>query len=128
MIGGYHATNLIEIGRELGVWEALTQSPGIASPMLAMRLKTDTFYTDVLCRTALAFGIVDRQGNGWRMAPHFDQILGDPDSTFFLANAAKVHMTVGADYKDYPKLFRSGSTKPYQEHNDAFMVAVAEAL
>ncbi|MPZ48974.1 MAG: hypothetical protein GEU75_06640 [Dehalococcoidia bacterium] len=68
IIGGYHATNLLEIGRELGVWTTLTRSPGLSSQILAMRLKTDTFYTDVLCRTALAFGLLDREGNGWRMA------------------------------------------------------------
>ena len=27
LIAGYHATQLIEIARELGVWEALTSSP-----------------------------------------------------------------------------------------------------
>jgi len=31
LIAGYHATNLIEIARELGAWEALAQSPGITS-------------------------------------------------------------------------------------------------
>jgi SAM-dependent methyltransferase len=128
IIGGYHATNLLEIGRDLGVWTALTESPGITSPVLAMRLKTDTFYTDVLCRTALAFGIVDRKGAGWRMAPHFDQILGNPDSTFYLAHAPRVHMSVGGDYKDYPRYFRSGTGKAYQEHTESFMLDVAEAL
>ena len=30
LVAGYHATNLLEIARELGAWEALTQTP--ASP------------------------------------------------------------------------------------------------
>ncbi|MPZ48975.1 MAG: methyltransferase domain-containing protein [Dehalococcoidia bacterium] len=36
-------------------------------------------------------------------------------------------MTVGADYKDYPRHFRAGTGKPYQEHTESFMVEVAEA-
>jgi Dimerisation domain len=128
LVAGYHATNLLEIARELGAWEALTQSPGLTSEALAARLGTQPFYTDVLCRTAFAFGLLDREGAGWRMAPHFDQILGDPESSFYLASAPKVHMVVGEDYREYVRHFRDGTTKPYQEHGETFMHEVAEAL
>ena len=128
LIAGYHATNLIEIARELGAWEALTQSPGLTSEALAARLGTHPFYTDVLCRTAFSFALIDREGEGWRMAAHFDQILGDPESSFYLARAPKVHMVVGEDYQEYVRHFRAGTTKPYQEHGEAFMSEIAEAL
>jgi SAM-dependent methyltransferase len=128
LVAGYHATNLLEIARELGVWEALTQSPGLTSEALAERLSTHLFYTDVLCRTAFAFGLLDREGAGWRMAPHFDQILGDSESSFYLAHAPKVHMVVGEDYGEYVRHFRGGTTKPYQEHGETFMHEIAEAL
>ena len=82
LIAGYHVTHLLEIARELGVWEALVRSPGLASEDLATELGTDPFYTDVLCRTAFSFGLLEREGRGWRMAAHFDQILGDPESSF----------------------------------------------
>jgi hypothetical protein len=78
LVGGYHVTHLMEIARELGVWEAMTGAPGVTCDDLAARLVTDSFYTDVLCRTAFSFGLLEREGPGWRMAPHFDQILGDP--------------------------------------------------
>jgi SAM-dependent methyltransferase len=128
LIGGYHATHLIEIARELGVWEALARRPGLASDELAAELATDPFYTDVLCRTAFSFGLLEREGAGWRMAPHFDQILGDPASSFFLACAPRVHMVLGEDYRDYAGHFRAGTTRPYQEHGERFMREVAEAL
>ena len=128
LVAGYHATNLLEIARELGAWEALTQSPGLTSKALAERLGTYPFYTDVLCRTAFAFGLLDRERDGWRMAPHFDQILGNPESSFYLAGAPKVHMVVGEDYPEYVRHFRDGTTKPYQEHGEIFMREVAEAL
>lgn len=128
LVAGYHATNLLEIARELGAWEALTQSPGLTSEELAERLSTHPFYTDVLCRTAFAFDLLEREGAGWRMAPHFDQILGDPESSFYLSRAPKVHMVVGEDYREYARHFRDGTTKPYQEHSEMFMREVAEAL
>jgi SAM-dependent methyltransferase len=128
LVGGYHATHLIEIARELGAWEALTGHPGIGSAQLAERLGTDPFYTDVLCRTAFAFGLVERDGDGWRMAPHFDQILGTPQSSFYLAYAPRVHMKVGEDYARYVEHFRAGTTATYQQHDEAFMREVAEGL
>jgi SAM-dependent methyltransferase len=128
LIAGYHATNLLEIARELGVWEALARRPGLTSEELAALLGTQPFYTDVLCRTAFSFGLLDRDGAGWRMAPHFDQILGDPESSFYLACAPRVHMAVGDDYPGYARHFRDGTTRPYQQHDEAFMREVAEAL
>jgi SAM-dependent methyltransferase len=128
LIAGYHATNLLEVARELGVWEALTRDPGLTSEELAARLGTQPFYTEVLCRTAFCFGLLDRDGAGWRMAPHFDQILGNPESSFYLACAPRVHMVLADDYPRYPGHFRAGTTRPYQEHDEAFMREVAEAL
>jgi len=128
LIGGYHATHLIEIARELGVWETLTANPGLASDALAQLLGTQPFYTDVLCRTAFSFGLLERDGDEWRMAPHFDQILGAPDSTFYLGRAARVHLLLGADYADYVRHFRAGTEKPYQAHGEAFMREVADGL
>ena len=128
LVAGYHMTHLVEIARELGVWEALTREPGRASAELAAALGVDPFYTDVLCRTAFSFGLLDRAGDGWRMAPHFDQILGDPDSAFHLALAPRVHMVVGEDYRHYVRHFRSGTAVSYQEHDERFMGEVAEAL
>jgi SAM-dependent methyltransferase len=128
LIAGYHATHLVEIARELGVWEALAASPALTAEALAARLGTDPFYTDVLCRTAFSFGLLEREGAGWRMAPHLDQILGDPASSFYLACAPRVHMLLGQDYRDYVRHFRDGTTRSYQEHDEAFMREVAEGL
>ena len=53
LVAGYHATNLLEIARELGAWEALTQSPGLTSEALAARLGTHSFYTALPYRIRL---------------------------------------------------------------------------
>ena len=62
------------------------------------------------------------------MAPHFDQILGTPESTFYLARAPRIHMLVAEDYRDYVGHFRAGTSRSYQQHDEAFMREVAEAL
>lgn len=127
-MAGYNVTHLVEIARELGVWDALTRNPGRISSELAETLGVDAFYTDVLCRTAFSFGLLDRDGDGWRMAPHFDQILGNPESIFYLAHAPRAHMVVGEDYRQYVQQFRAGTTTSYQHHDENFMREVAEAL
>jgi SAM-dependent methyltransferase len=128
LIGGYHATNLMDIADKLGVWTAVTAKPGMTSDALADALSIQPFYTEVLCKTAFSFGLLERDGQGWRMGPHFDQILGNAESSFYLAGAARVHMKVGEDYAEYVEHFRSGTTKPYQAHDAAFMEDVAGAL
>jgi SAM-dependent methyltransferase len=127
LVAGYHATHLIEIARELGVWDALTQNPGRISSELAETLGTDAFYTDVLCRTAFSFGLLNRDGDGWRMAPHFDQILGKPESSFYLARAPRAHMVVGDGYRQYVQHFRAGTATSYQDHDENFMREIAAA-
>ena len=128
LVAGYHATHLLEIARELGVWDALAKGPGLTSEELAARLGTRPFPTDVLCRTAFSFGLLERDREGWCLAPHFDQILGNPESSFYLACAPRVHMVLGEDYREYVDRFRAGTSKPYQDHDAAFMREVAEAL
>ena len=127
-VAGYHVTHLLEIARELGVWDALARTPGLTSEELATQLGTRPFPTDVLCRTAFSFGFLERDRTGWRFAPHFDQILGNSESSFYLARAPRVHMVLGEDYRDYVNHFRSGTTKRYQDHDEDFMREVSEAL
>ena len=129
LIAGYHLTNLIEVGRELGVWDTITDRPGIGSPDLAGALGTDPAYTDVLCQTAFAFDLLDRDRDGWRMAPHMDAILGDPESPFYLGRAARVHLMLGGeDYPDLADRFRSGRVVAYQDHSDAFINEIGDSL
>ena len=129
LIAGYHLTNLIEVARDVGIWERIAARPGIDSAALATAAGTDPRYTDVLCRTALAFELLERDGAGWRMAAHMDAILGDPASAFYLGRAALVHMTLGGeDYPDLADRLRTGRVVTYQEHSDALIEEVADSL
>jgi SAM-dependent methyltransferase len=127
LLAGYHGTHLLEIGRELGIWKALTAEPDVTSDQLAGKLALNPFYTDILCKTAFSLRFLDHEGWRWRMAPHFDQILGNPESSFYQGDFARVHMLVGNDYADYAKHFREGSVRSYQDHDNHFMAEVASA-
>jgi SAM-dependent methyltransferase len=129
LIAGYHLTNLIEVAREIGAWSQITASPGIDSRALAAALGTDPGYTDVLCRTAFAFELLERAGEGWRMAPHMDAVLGDEESAFYLGRAAKVHLVLGGE--DYPGMadrLRDGRVVPYQAHSDGLVQEIGDSL
>jgi SAM-dependent methyltransferase len=129
LIAGYHLTNLIEVGRELGVWHTITGRPGISSTALADALRTDPGYTDILCKTAFAFEILVRDGQGWCMAPHMDAILGDPDSPFYLGRAARAHLMLGGEnYPDMADRIRRGRVVPYQDQSDAFIKEIGDGL
>jgi SAM-dependent methyltransferase len=129
LIAGYHLTNLIEVAREVGAWERIAAQPGISSAALAAELGTDPGYTDVMCQTAFAFELIEREADGWRMAAHMDTILGDPASAFYLGRAAKVHLTLGGeDYPDLAGRLRSGQVVPYQDHSDALVSEIADSL
>jgi len=128
IIAGYHTTHLIEIGRDLGVWEHLSRNPGSTSADTAAALGLVEFYVDVLCRTAHSAELVDRLDGGWQMAPHMDILLGSPGHTFDFSRTARVHMVLGEDYALYPDSFRGGSSMSYQDHDPRFMEEVAAAL
>jgi SAM-dependent methyltransferase len=129
LIAGYHLTHLIEFARETGAWAAITARPGIDSRSLAAELGTDPGYTDILCQTAFAFEFLEREGDGWRMAPHMDAILGDADSAFYLGRAAKVHLMLGGeDYPDTVARMRTGRVVPYGNHGDPLIQEIGDSL
>ena len=129
LIAGFHVTNLIEIARQLGVWEAIAAAPGMTSAALAERLGTDANYTDGLCRTAFAFELIDRAADGWCMAPHMDAILAQPDSPSYLATAPRVHMMLGAeDYPTQAERIRTGGVTTFQEHSVELMAEIGDGL
>ena len=51
----------------------------------------------------------------------------NPQSSFYLARAPRVHMVVGQDYAEYVRHFRAGTTSSYQDHDEEFMREVADA-
>ncbi|MEX2620559.1 MAG: class I SAM-dependent methyltransferase [Egibacteraceae bacterium] len=78
---GYAGHRTIAMGLRSGLIEALARRPEATTPdQLAADLGFDPFYTAVWCRSALAAGVCERVGDGYRLAPHMDTLLLDDRS------------------------------------------------
>lgn len=76
---GYAGFRTIATGLRLGLVAALDAAPA-TSAQLAERLGLDAFYVSVWCRSALASGVLERDGDGFALAPHMGTLLLDAGS------------------------------------------------
>lgn len=84
-IAGYASHRTIGIGLRTGLVEGLARSPeGTTPDGLAEDLELDPFYVSVWCRSALAAGVCERAGDGYRLAPHMETLLLDRDSPAYV--------------------------------------------
>jgi SAM-dependent methyltransferase len=78
---GYASHRTIAIGLRSGLLAELGRAPeGASADDLAERLDLDPFYVSVWCRAALAAGVCERGGGGYRLAPHMATLLLDTTS------------------------------------------------
>ena len=77
-VAGYMAHRTIATGLATGLVRALADAPdGATAAELADRLEHDGFYVSVWCRAALAAGVLERSGHGYRLAPQMATLLLD---------------------------------------------------
>ena len=82
---GFVAHRTVTMGLRSGLVETLAEHPdGLTAEALADRVGLDPFYTGVWCRSALASGLVTRQGDRHRLAPHMDTLLLDTTSPAYV--------------------------------------------
>jgi len=79
-IAGFVGHRTIAMGLRAGLVRALADRPGADVDALADSLGFDPFYVSVWCRSALAAGVAERAGSGFRLAPHLDTLLLDRTS------------------------------------------------
>jgi SAM-dependent methyltransferase len=80
LVAGYVGHRTVAIGLRRGLVRQLADHPGSTADALADALGLDPFYVSVWCRAAVAAGVVDRDGAGFRTAPHVATLLLDSDS------------------------------------------------
>jgi cyclopropane fatty-acyl-phospholipid synthase-like methyltransferase len=86
-------------------------------------------YVRSWCETACGLELLDYDpAAGYRFAPFMDELLGQPEATYYLGRFPNAHFQVARDYARYPDLFRSGGVFPYQQHDQAFFRSIAEGL
>src|SRR5262249_14917980 len=129
-VKGLHATYLIDLGVRLGLFARLAGDDAGTSPdALAGALGLHPEYVQFWCEAACALELLDYDPErGYRLAPYMDEVLGQPEATYYLGRFPETHLRVAHDYARYPELFRSGEVYPYQQHDEAFFRAVAGGL
>lgn len=76
LVAGYVGHRTIAMGLRQGMFRALAETHVGATHMeLAERLGFDPFYTGVWCQAAVAAGVLERDGERIRLAPHIDRLL-----------------------------------------------------
>ncbi len=89
-IAGYVGHRTIAVGLRAGLIQGLVDRPGASADALAEALDLDRLYVSVWCRSALAAGVLDRAGDGYRLAPHMDTLLLDSGSPAFVGGVFTV--------------------------------------
>ena len=83
-VAGYMGLRTIEMGLRAGLVSEIASRPGVTPDDLAARLGMDGFYVSVWCRAAFAAGVLERDGDGYRLAPHVGTLLLDDASPAYV--------------------------------------------
>ncbi len=114
---GFMATHLINIGAELGLFEALNEKKeGMTVSELVAKCNLHEPYLRIWCQTAYHFEILDADDHGrFRLQPFLDEILGD--KTHFRNYLANIYMDVriGESIELFMEAFRTG--KPVNSYD-----------
>ena len=126
---GFNTIHLIDLGVHMGLFRALSQTPGLTGAELANQLGLHAPYVEVGCRTAYGLEILDADTAGkYRLAPHFDAILASPTHPRYLGGYVRLGTEVAADdFRRCREAFKTGKAKPFQGRGDHFNQAIAES-
>ena len=84
LVAGHMGVRTVETGLASGLVAALAAAPGSTADELAETLGLDDFYVAVWARGAFAAGVLERDGDGFRLAPHLDTLLLDTTSPAYV--------------------------------------------
>ena len=84
-VAGYTAHRTVAMGIRQGLVQALADSgQPMGEDALATQLGLDPFYVGVWLRSALGAGVCEREGDGYRLAPHMATLLLDATSPAYV--------------------------------------------
>ena len=126
---GFNTIHLIDLGLKLGLFQALAESPGLTSDVLADKLSLKARHVRVWCWTAHSAALLDADDQGaFRLAPHIDAILAKPTHPRFRGGYVQLGVDVAAeDFRRSVDAFRTGENRPFQGRGDDFARAIAGA-
>jgi ubiquinone/menaquinone biosynthesis C-methylase UbiE len=127
---GYLTTYLILTGVDSGIFEALVARPdGTSAADLAHDLHLASYYVDHFLRAAAAVQILDFDpaSRCFRLAPHMDVLLAQPDDYRYMGSLARLYIESARIFEHVPDLLKSGGTRTFQEQHEELIDAAAAA-
>ncbi|MGH3354488.1 MAG: hypothetical protein ACRDOJ_01235, partial [Nocardioidaceae bacterium] len=83
-VAGYMAVRTVDIGLRHGIIRGIAAASGSTADELADLLEMDAFYVSVWCRAGLAADVLEREGDGYQLAPHMQTLLLDESSPAYV--------------------------------------------
>lgn len=126
---GFNAMHLIDLGLQLGLFDALAREPGISSDVLAERLGLHAPYVRTWCTTAHSLALLEADGDALRLAPHVDVVLAQPSHPRYLGAYVQLGTQFATDdYRAAADGLRTGARVPFQGRSESFAEVIAQAL
>jgi len=125
---GFNAMHLIDIGVQLGLFQAFAEAEDATPGDIATTLGLHAPYVETWCTTAYSFGLLDGgEDRRFRLAPFIEEVLASPGHPRYLGGYVRLGTEFATeDHRYCLDAFRTGSTVPFQGRSDAFAEAVAE--
>lgn len=126
---GFNAMHVIDLGLDLGLFQALAAVPGAEPREVAEKLGLHPEYVATWFLSAYGFGLLDSAGQGrFELAPHVDAVLADSDHPRYLGGYVRLGTRFAAeDFQRCREAFRSGQVTPFQGRGTEFAQVVAQA-
>ena len=122
------AVGVAWIGLEAGLFAALRAREPLLASALADDRDLDPDAVAVWCRSAYAFEWIDRDGGGrYRLAPHMQALLLDPDDPAYLGGRIRFAGLSHHDLAGFVRFLRSGRPVPRSEHNPELLEILADS-
>jgi ubiquinone/menaquinone biosynthesis C-methylase UbiE len=125
---GFNAMHLIDIGVQLGLFEAFAEQPGATGPEIAEALGLHAPYVETWCTTAYSFGLLEGdEDRKFSLAPYMDEVLAKPKHPRYLGGYVHLGTEFATeDHRYCLEAFKTGKPVPFQGRSEAFSAAVAE--
>ena len=124
---GNQAIWIGDIGLKAGFFRAIADAgaEGILEEALAQKLGYKLRYTQVWCRAAYAFELLDWDEQlGYRLPPHMESILLDPADPQFMGGRIQFYAALYEDFRAFPEYLHTGEIWPRSEHDPWLLEAL----
>ena len=124
LLAGYVGHRTVSIGLRTGLIRTLADRPGSTPDDLAEARGLDPFYVSVWCRAALAAGVTERDGAGYRLVDHMATLLLDTTSPAFVGGVFGV-LEAPEMFGRFEEAFASGERMWWDDTSPEWIAAVS---